>query len=55
MFYPQKNGDVEFVKERFISTLKSGANPISQEEIDKITIDFIENRDLSPIETGGSI
>ena len=55
VFYPQKNGDVELVKERFISTLKSGANPISQEEIDKITIDFIENRDLSPIETGGSI
>ena len=52
-FYPQKQGDVDLVKESFISTLKSGSNPISESEAGKIDIAFIDNRNLSPIETGG--
>ncbi len=54
-FYPRKNGDVDFVKGNFISTLKSGDNPIESAEADKIVIDFIDNRYLSPIETGGAL
>ena len=53
VFYPRKKGDVEFVRERFMSILKSVSNPISDDE--KIKIDFIDNRELSSIETGGSI
>lgn len=45
--------DVAFVKEHFISALKSGDKPITDAESDKIFIDFIDNRTLSPIETGG--
>lgn len=52
-FYPQKQGDVDLVKENFISTLKSGSNPISESEASKIEIAFIDNRNLSPIESGG--
>lgn len=54
-FFPRKTGDVEFVKERFIDVLKSGENPIADTEAEKITIDFIDNRFLSPIETGGAL
>lgn len=53
-FYPRKTGDVEFVQENFISTLKCADNPISEGEADKIQIDFLDNRTLSPIETGGA-
>lgn len=53
-FYPRKMGDVEYVQENFISTLKRGDNPISDVEASKIHIDFLDNRTLSPIETGGS-
>lgn len=53
LFYPRKNGDVDFVKESFITTLKSGETPIEDSEAEKIKIDFIDNRCLSPIETGG--
>lgn len=55
VFYPRKKDDVEFINENFISTLKSGNKPIDDKEIEKIHIDFIENRSLSPIETGGTI
>lgn len=54
-FYPRKNGDVDFVKENFIPALESGDNPIKDTEASKIAIDFIENRSLSPIETGGKL
>lgn len=54
-FYPQKNGDVDFVKENFIPALQSGENPIERSEASKIVIDFIDNRYLSPIETGGAL
>ena len=53
LFYPRRTGDVDFVKERFIATLKSGETPIKDSEAAKIEIDFIDNRCLSPIETGG--
>lgn len=53
VFYPRKNGDVDFVRENFISTLKSGETPIENSEATKIAIDFIDNRYLSPIENGG--
>lgn len=55
VFYPRKNDDVNFVKEYFISTLKAGDNPIEDSEASKIEIDFIDNRNLSPIEIGGVI
>ena len=55
VFYPRKKGDVEFVKENFIATLKSGNMPIVESEIKKIELDFIDNRSLSPIEVGGSL
>lgn len=53
LFYPRKNGDVDFIKEKFVSALKSGETPIEDSEANKIKIDFIDNRYLSPIETGG--
>ena len=53
LFYPRMKDDVAFVKEHFISALKSGDKPITDAESDKIFIDFIDNRTLSPIETGG--
>lgn len=53
VFYPRKKDDVTFVKENFISTLKSGDKPIADAESKKIILDFIDNRTLSPIETGG--
>lgn len=52
LFYPRKNGDVDFIKENFITALKSGETPIDDFEAAKIAIDFIDNRYLSPIETG---
>lgn len=53
LFYPRQQGDVEYVKEHFILTLKSGDNPISEQEAQKIVIKFIDNRSLSPVEIGG--
>lgn len=53
-FYPRKTGDVEYVRENFISTLKNVENPITETEASKITIEFLTNRTLSPIETGGN-
>lgn len=54
IFYPQKNGDVEFVCENFKKAIKAGDPHIDNSEIDKICCDFIDNRSLSPIEAGGS-
>lgn len=54
-FYPRKIDDVELVKEKFISTLKMGDIPINDDEVAKIQIDFIDNRALSAIETGGAL
>lgn len=55
VFYPRKKGDVDLVNEKFILTLKSGDMPISDEEAKKIEIQFIDNRSLSAIETGGTV
>lgn len=55
VFYPRKKGDVEFVKEKFKTTLRSCNMPIVESEIEKIEFDFIDNRSLSPIEVGGSL
>ncbi|SHM29757.1 hypothetical protein SAMN02746066_01462 [Anaerosporobacter mobilis DSM 15930] len=53
MFYPRKIDDVEYVKENFIKTLYQ-ANPSITKEIEKkIKIDFIDNRNLSPVDAGG--
>lgn len=53
VFYPRNKDDVTFVRENFISTLKSGDKAINDTESEKIELDFIDNRTLSPIETGG--
>ena len=53
LFYPHKSGDVEFVKEEFLRTLKNCDNPIKEQEAQKIELRFIDNRSLSPIEVGG--
>lgn len=55
VFYPRKKDDVAFVKENFMATLKSGEKPISDVESEKIVLDFIDNRTLSPIEVGGAL
>ncbi len=53
IFYPRKNDDAEFVRENFIRTLYQ-ANPSITEEIEKkITIDFLDNRNISPVDGGG--
>ena len=54
VFYPQKSGDVDFVNDHFTSTIQTGEQPVSQEDIGKIKIDFIDNRTLSPVEVGGA-
>ena len=54
VFYPRKNGDVDFVKNYFLQTIKAGDSNIFDEELKKICVDFIDNRTLSPIEIGGT-
>jgi len=52
-FYPRKTGDVDFIKEHFLSAIKHGDKLFSDSERQKITLDYIDNRNLSPVETGG--
>lgn len=52
VFFPKKAGDIELVKESFITTVKNVERERS-DEIDKICIDFIDNRSISPVEYGG--
>ena len=52
LFYPRRTGDVDFVKEHFIATLKSGETPIKDSEAAKIEIDFIDNRCVCTQEAG---
>jgi len=54
VFYPRKNDDVEFVRTNFIKTLYQIPQPITKEIEKKIKLDFIDNRNLSPIEMGGN-
>lgn len=53
VFYPRRNGDIEFVKENFIKTLYQIPQPITKDIERKIKLDFMDNRNLSPIETEG--
>lgn len=53
VFYPRKKGDVEFVKENFIKTLYQISPPITKDIERKIKLDFMDNRNLSPIEMEG--
>lgn len=52
VFYPRTSEDTEFIKENFIATLKELDMPISEEMAKKIKLDFIDNRTLSPVDTG---
>ena len=52
VFYPKKPEDTEFVKENFTATLKLLDTPISDEMAKKVKIEFIDNRTLSPVDTG---
>ena len=53
IFYPQKKDDVEFVKDNFIKTLYQVTPPIKLEIENKIKIDFMDNRNVSPVDMGG--
>ena len=53
IFYPQKKDDVEFVKDNFIKTLYQVTPPIKLEIENKIKIDFMDNRNGSPVDMGG--
>lgn len=53
LFYPRKNGDVDYINENFIKALQSGPAPIGDEDAKKIAIEYLDNRTLSPVETGG--
>lgn len=53
IFYPRRNDDVEFVKENFIKTLYQAIPSITEEIEKKIKLDFIDNRNLSPVDAGG--
>ena len=54
VFYPRKNGDTDFIRGQFIQAIKAGDPYITDEEVGKIQIDFIDNRTLSPVEIGGT-
>jgi hypothetical protein len=53
IFYPRKVDDVEFVKDNFIKTLYQATPSITKEIEKKIKIDFIDNRNISPVDAGG--
>lgn len=53
-FYPREAGQADFVREKFITSIKQGDPHISDEDIKKISLDFIDNRTLSPVEIGGT-
>lgn len=52
VFYPRKKDDVKFVENEFIKTLNSGKDALNKELLDKICIGFIDNRQLSPVDSG---
>lgn len=53
LFYPKKAEDIEEVKNNFIKTLYHIDTPITPAIAQKIKIDFIDNRWISPVEAGG--
>lgn len=52
VFFPKTSNDVQFITENFITTLKSTLPPIDAVTAQKIKIDFMDNRLLSPVDTG---
>lgn len=52
IFYPRKPEDTQFITEKFVMTLKELDLPISDEMERKIRIEFMDNRALSPVDTG---
>lgn len=51
VFYPSTSDDAEFVRSNFIKSLSSGIpHPIEKEDQDKIVIEFLDNRHLSPVD-----
>ncbi len=53
IFYPRKKDDTKFVKEKFIKTLYQVSPKITPQIESKIEIDFIYNRNISPVDMGG--
>lgn len=51
LFYPYKKDDVEFIKSNFIQIIKEANPNIPDDILNKIRLDFIDNRELSPIDT----
>lgn len=52
IFYPQTKDDASFIKNNFISTLSKIQHPIDEDIRQKIKIDYIDNRNLSPVDIG---
>ena len=52
VFYPRKIEDVEFVEQNFVSTLYKIDKPITADIERKIRIEFIDNREISPVDLG---
>lgn len=52
VFYPRTAEDTEFIKENFTVTLKGLDMPISEDMAKKVKLEFIDNRALSPVDTG---
>lgn len=52
VFYPRKTGDVEFVKANFVNTLYQISQPIDKDIEKKISLKFLDNRSLSPVDSG---
>lgn len=50
VFYPRKANDVEFVKENFIRALSSGCKPLPVETLERVKLNFLTNRKLSPVD-----
>lgn len=50
IFYPRKNSDVEFVKTQFEKSLSGIREPLSEHQKQRIKIDFLKNRTLSPVD-----
>lgn len=52
IFYPRRKDDVEFINENFIKTLYQIEQPIDADIENRIKIEFIDNRNLSPVDGG---
>lgn len=51
VFYPRKDTDVRFVRENFIKSIERGiAHPIDPRDKEKIQLEFLRNRLLSPVD-----